>query len=135
MLSFGFFRIGKYSIQGESMPQILMLATTLILIALALYTFGIWGSKIAKMLKVWHAILMWIGLFFDCTGTVFMASQGGGYKLDLHGLTGAAAILAMLVNGIYATILLRRKRETELSGYRSLAWLHGVSGYYRWSQE
>ena len=47
--------------------------------------------------------LDWLGLACDITGTAIRMSYVGGLTADVHGVTGVAAILLMIIHAIWAT--------------------------------
>jgi uncharacterized repeat protein (TIGR03987 family) len=83
----------------------------IITLALIFYTVGIWSARITKRLKWWHVILFWLGLICDTWGTTMMLGLAGGLTFDIHGLSGLIAILLMLANAIWATLVMVRKDE------------------------
>jgi uncharacterized repeat protein (TIGR03987 family) len=82
-----------------------------ITLALVFYTVGVWSERIAGRLKGWHLIFFWLGLVCDTTGTAMMMDFAGGLTADVHGVTGVAAILLMIVHAIWATVVLARRDE------------------------
>lgn len=86
-------------------------ALVTILLAFVAYTVGVWSERCAGRLKPWHLTAFWIGLIFDTVGTKTMMNMAGGLTADLHGVTGVAAILLMLVHAVWATWVLVRKDE------------------------
>lgn len=103
------------------MPLTLLLAILSITMALILYTIGAWSQKITGQLKTWHAVLFWVGFVFDTTGTLLMALLAGGMELNLHGLSGVVAIVLMLVNAVWATIVLANKQEAALRNFHKFS--------------
>lgn len=89
-------------------------AIIVISLALVLYSIGVWSERFAGRLKSWHLAFFWLGLVFDTWGTGMMFEMAGGLTYDLHGLTGLAAILLMLVHAVWATIVLVRKDEAMI---------------------
>jgi len=122
------------------MSPIAKAATTIVLLALACYTTGVFASLIKRALKRWHMIVYWVGITFDITGTVFMAVLSGGYKFDSHGITGLIAFACMLVNAAGATMVLKNQNEAQMRRYPFisliiwLVWLSSVvtaAKYYK----
>ena len=108
------------------MSSTLLWAIITVFIALFIYTIGVWGSKITKGLRIWQMILFWIGLVFDGISTFLMSSLINGWKFDLHGLSGSAAFILMLINAIAATVVLSRKDETSIRKFPTfsiIVWL------------
>jgi uncharacterized repeat protein (TIGR03987 family) len=101
-----------------------MLISAIITITLALvfYTIGVWSEKIQGRLKKWHLIVFYIGLVFDTTGTTIMSKiAAGGFKLNFHGITGALAILLMLLHALWATVVLVKNNEKSLANFHRLS--------------
>lgn len=108
------------------MSPLLMASITFIVLALVFYTVGIWGERLGKQLKLWHVILLWCGFACDSTGTILMSVLAGRWSFNLHGITGALAILLMLSNAIWATYVYVTKNEKALLTYHKfsiLVWL------------
>lgn len=82
--------------------------------ALTLYTGGVWGEKLAGMLSGKHLGLFWAGLIFDTIGTTIMGRIAGVFTFNVHGITGAAAIVLMMVHAIWASIALGLRQESVL---------------------
>jgi uncharacterized repeat protein (TIGR03987 family) len=81
--------------------------------ALVFYTIGVWSEKLQGVLKRWHLVVFWTGLFFDTLGTTLMGRiAGGGFDLGFHSVTGALAIVLMLFHAVWATVVLR-KNDTK----------------------
>lgn len=81
-------------------------------LALLFYTIGIWSEKKQGQLRLWHLIVFWIGLSCDILGTVLMSKLStDGFKFNFHGITGLLAIILMLLNALWATIILIRNNE------------------------
>jgi uncharacterized repeat protein (TIGR03987 family) len=103
--------------------------TSMIIITLALlfYTIGIWSARITRQLKWWHVAFFWLGLICDTWGTVLMLGMAGGLSFDLHGLTGLIAILLMLANAIWATVVLLRRDERGIRTFhRFSVWVWAI---------
>lgn len=93
----------------------LLFAIITISLALVLYTIGVWGEKLQKILKPWHVIIFWLGLVCDTTGTALMSMMAeSSNPLNFHRITGGIAILLMLSHAIWATIVIIRKKETMM---------------------
>ena len=103
------------------MPGVSMIVITL---ALVFYTVGVWGARIARRLRWWHVVLFWLGLVCDTWGTTMMLGLAGGLSFDVHGVTGLLAIILMLVNAVWATVVLLRRDERWIhSFHRSSVWV------------
>jgi len=72
---------------------------------------------LSGVLKPWHLVLFWAGLVFDTTGTTLMSELAGGFKVNLHGVVGLAAIALMLIHSVWATIALLLKKEAVLRDF------------------
>jgi uncharacterized repeat protein (TIGR03987 family) len=92
--------------------MLLTIAIVFICSALAFYTVGVWAERIGGKLRWWHAIVFWIGVACDSTGTGAMGSLAGGlFANTFHGITGMAAIILMFFHAAWATIVLARRNE------------------------
>lgn len=99
------------------MFRLLPFAITFITSALVFYSIGVWGEKIVGRLKAWQLIFFWAGFVCDTTGTTLMTKIAGIFEFNIHGITGLAAIILMIVHAIWATITLLRKNENELKNF------------------
>ena len=113
----------------------LILSTTLITLALAFYSLGVWSERIARYLKPWHVSAFWCGFFFDVTGTLVM-HRLAKRPFDLssgHTLTGQIALWLMLAHAIWATRVARHGTEAARSGfhrYSLVVWLIWLIPYF-----
>jgi uncharacterized repeat protein (TIGR03987 family) len=95
--------------------MLLTIAMVFITAALVLYTVGVWAERISGRLERWHAVVFWLGLASDTTGTGAMAEMAGGlFQSTIHGLTGLLAILLMLFHAAWATWVLARRDEAMI---------------------
>jgi len=99
------------------MVNLLPFAITFISAALVFYSIGVWGEKISGRLRAWQLVFFWLGLVCDTTGTTLMTKIAGSFELNLHGITGAAAIALMIVHAVWATATLVRKNENEVKNF------------------
>ena len=102
------------------MTGTLIIAIITITLALVFYTLGVWSEHRSK-----HLVLFWLGLCMDTTGTILMgriAKQSiFSGQLSLHGITGALAIVLMIVHAIWATIVLVKKNEASAKNFHRLS--------------
>ncbi|GFI42452.1 MAG: TIGR03987 family protein [Dorea sp.] len=107
------------------MTGTLIIAIITITLALVFYTLGVWSEHRSKQLKKSHLVLFWLGLCMDTTGTILMgriAKQSiFSGQLSLHGITGALAIVLMIVHAIWATIVLVKKNEASAKNFHRLS--------------
>ncbi len=107
------------------MTGTLMAAIIAITSALALYTIGVWSEHRSRKLKKAHLVFFWLGLCMDTTGTILMGQiaehpmfSGG---LSLHGVTGALAIILMVVHAVWATVVLVRDNEGSAKNFHKFS--------------
>lgn len=107
------------------MTGALIAAIITITLALVFYTIGVWSEHQSKKLKKIHLIFFWLGLCMDTTGTSLMgriAKQSiFSGKLSLHGITGALAIILMIIHAIWATIVLVKNNEDSAKNFHRLS--------------
>lgn len=103
------------------MPTIAIVSTILITLALIFYSIGVWSERFAGRLKGWHLVFFWGGLLFDTIGTGMMMEMAGGLGLDIHSVTGVAAILLMIVHAVWATVVLARKDERAIVNFHKFS--------------
>ncbi len=93
------------------MTLTLLFAIVCMILALTCYSIGVWAEKLSGKLKRWHLVFFWGGLAADTSGTTLMSMISGAFTFSIHGVTGTAAILLMIIHAIWATIVLIRKKE------------------------
>ncbi|HWQ47213.1 MAG TPA: HsmA family protein [Longilinea sp.] len=103
------------------MSVILIVAIVTISLALVCYSIGVWSEKFAGRLKPWHLVFFWIGFVFDTTGTTLMGQIAGGLRFNIHGVTGALAILLMVFHAIWATIVLVKKDDHAIQNFHKFS--------------
>lgn len=86
-------------------------ASIYILIALALYSIGVWSERFAGRLKKWHLLFFWAGLIADSIGTGIMITMRENIVLNLHSVVGYTGITLMFIHTIWATAVLLRNNE------------------------
>jgi len=100
-----------------------LLSVILITLALVFYSIGVWSERISGRLKGWHLAFFWAGLICDTTGTGIMMEMSDANIFSVHGLTGAAAILLMLIHAVWASIVLWRKDEQAILNFHKFSVL------------
>lgn len=108
------------------MSSLLIVSIVSITSALLFYSIGVWSERISGRLKLWHLIFFYVGLLFDTTGTTLMSDMAGRLQFNLHGITGAIAIILMLFHAVWGTIVLIRKQETLIRNFHKFSlfvWL------------
>ncbi len=93
------------------MSTTLLISIVAMISALTFYTIGVWSEKFAGRLKWWHLAFFWLGFTADTVGTTLMGRMAGSFTINIHSITGLAAILLMFVHAAWATIVLLRKDE------------------------
>jgi uncharacterized repeat protein (TIGR03987 family) len=87
------------------------------ILALILYSIGVWGEKLVGRLQPWQLWFFWLGLACDTTGTTLMGRLAGKFMLDVHGLTGLAAIVLMALHAAWASAALALKQERVITHF------------------
>lgn len=103
------------------MPVPLRIAIVAMALAFLCYTAGVWGERVARQLRPWHAALFWIGFAADTTGTEMMRRIAGGLVPSLHTVTGVAALLLMLGHAIWATAVLARHDQAAATRFHRVS--------------
>lgn len=101
----------------------LIAAIVLMILALTLYTIGVWGERLAKRLAPRHLAFFWAGLVCDTAGTTVMSVMSGSFAWNFHGITGLAAILLMIAHALWATLVLVRKDEKAIAAFHRFSLL------------
>jgi uncharacterized repeat protein (TIGR03987 family) len=89
-------------------------AVVSITVAAIVYTIAVFAERRSGVLRLWHLVLFWSGFVFDTTGTTLMAHVAGGFRLNLHGVLGVAAIALMLIHSAWATVAIVQAQESVL---------------------
>ena len=96
-------------------------AIIIIILALLLYSIGVWSERIQGRLKVWHTVFFWFGLVCDTWGTGLMFEFVGGMSYDIHGFSGVLAIVLMFIHAIWATFVLIKKDEKMIANFHKFS--------------
>jgi uncharacterized repeat protein (TIGR03987 family) len=105
------------------MQSILGIAIVSMILALTLYTVGVWSERFNGRLKLWHLAFFWAGLVFDTAGTTLMSIMAGNINFDFHGVTGALAIALMLGHAVWAGVVLLLKKEKAILNFHKFSLL------------
>lgn len=117
ILSVSFARLGP-ALWILSTMNLLPFAIITISLALVFYTFGVWGERLQKTLKIWHVVLFWVGFVFDTAGTTLMGRIAeDGFSLNFHGIAGLLAIVLMAVHAVWATVTRIGGRKERLMSF------------------
>lgn len=99
----------------------LIFAIATITLALLWYSVAVWAEKFSERLKKWHVIFFWIGFISDATGTVTMTLISKGFLFDIHGISGPVALFLMLFHAIWATVVISKKNEKQISNFHKFS--------------
>lgn len=109
----------------------LIIASTSITAALLFYTLGVFAERRAGSLKLFHLICFWLGLVCDTTGTTIMTNIAKTSPLaesgiNVHGITGALAIILMIIHASWATWVYFKgsdKSHKSFHQFSTMVWL------------
>ncbi|MEO8222804.1 MAG: HsmA family protein [Specibacter sp.] len=111
----------------------LLPAIILITSALVFYSIGVWSEHIQRVLKWWHAGFFALGLLCDATGTFLMSRIAASGEVEASGVgaalnaimavTGAAALLLMVIHLVWAIIVLVRNSEAQKKRFHRFSLL------------
>lgn len=94
-------------------------------IALVLYSLGVWGAFRAKAMQERHATLIAVGVVFDVISVVAMGWEIGGLDLSPAGLpqtiVGLLALVGMLAIAVMAWMALKKSDAARLALLSKLA--------------
>ncbi len=96
-------------------------ASIIMAFALVFYSIGVWSERISGQLKLWHLIFFVLGLICDTWGTGMMLEMAGGMTFDIHGITGAIAILLMFIHAAWAFVVLKKKDEKAIHNFHKFS--------------
>ena len=127
---------GYFYCEGRNVQMELTFGMVFITAALISYTIAVWGEQITKELKPSFVVLFCVGVFCDTTGTLLMtlidSSPLGFYETLFHIITGASAILLMLIHAIWAIKVLTKKDEISAARFHRFSkfvWLFWLIPY------
>jgi uncharacterized repeat protein (TIGR03987 family) len=108
----------------------ILIGIVALVVALALYSVGVWGAFRAKSLRRRDITILWIGLAFDVLATAMMALSIGGLDLTPAGLPhtvlALTAMTGMIVIALLGTMAARGANDAllkSLSRYAIAPWL------------
>ena len=113
----------------------LILAIIAISLALIFYTIGVFSERRRGVLKPVHLFMFALGLIFDTTGTAIMSSMTNSEAqsgLQLHQITGFAAIFLMALHFLWALVVILRgdeKAKHNFHRFSLLVWLFWLIPY------
>ena len=94
--------------------------------AVTAYTIAVFTERKAGIIKKNHLYIFGIGLFFDTLGTTSMSLISDSFKFDIHGITGLAALLLMMLHVIFAIYVYLKGSDMAKKSfhkYSLLIWL------------
>jgi uncharacterized repeat protein (TIGR03987 family) len=96
------------------MPVNVLIGIFAIIIALVLYSIGVWRCMRAKSMQPRSLSFLWAGFVFDVLATAMMVLQAGGLQNDLHTILALVAMFGMLAAALLGTWAYRQG-QTKLS--------------------
>lgn len=114
---------------------LLVPAIVVISSALIFYTFGVWGERIQKGLKLWHVIAFLLGITADIGGTTLMEhiARSTGAHDNLHAITGFTAVILMLIQAVWAVVTYTKgstKAKEHFSRFSIVVWIIWLIPYF-----
>lgn len=108
------------------MPANIIIGLAALLVALILYTIGMWAAFRAKAFSTRTLVMLWVGALFDVLATVMMGLQVGGLDLrpgmpTVHTALALLAMAGMIVGAAVGTWASSAKRaDVAAAGSRVL---------------
>lgn len=106
------------------------IASSAITFALVFYTIGVFAERRAGTLKLSHIVFFYLGLACDTAGTAVMSVIAQGNSASpVHAITGALAIVLMVIHALWASVVFVKKNRERLERFHRfsvgvwLAWL------------
>lgn len=100
----------------------LPIAVSFIIAALVLYSIGVWAERMGGKLRLWHAVIFWMGLVCDTIGTGAMGELAGGmFQFTFHAITGMAALVLMAFHATWATVVLARNDKRLIGSFHKFS--------------
>ena len=107
------------------MNTILIIGTSVVILALAFYSIGIITEQVKKVINKKVLIFLTLGLIFDITATACMIIGSSNSPFTFHGFIGYTGLLAMIVE----TILAYRFNSKNGSEFKVTKGLHLYSRF------
>lgn len=101
--------------------MLLIISIVSMILALISYSIGVWGEKLSGGLKPWNLVFFWAGLTFDTTGTTIMGIMSEHFEMNIHGITGLAAIILMIFHALWATYILIKKNKKLAANFHKFS--------------
>ena len=79
------------------MPINVLIGILAVIIALVLYSIGVWGAFRSGKVSRRGLMILWVGFGFDVLATLMMAIQAKGISNDLHSILALIALAGMLL--------------------------------------
>lgn len=79
------------------MPINVLIGILAVIIALVLYSIGVWGAFRSGKVSRRGLMILWGGFGFDVLATLMMAIQAKGISNDLHSILALIALVGMLL--------------------------------------
>ena len=108
-------------------------ASIIMAAALGFYSIGVWGERIVGRLKWWNLGFFILGLVCDSWGTGLMFKMTGGMTFDIHGISGLLAITLMVINAVWALIVLLKKDKEASANFHKfviVVWIIWLIPYF-----
>ena len=93
-------------------------ASSAITFALVFYTIGVFAERRAGTLKLSHIVFFYLGLACDTAGTAVMSVIAQGNSASpAHAITGALAIVLMVIHALWASVVFVKKNRERLERF------------------
>lgn len=111
------------------------MAVAVISSALVFYTFGVWGERIQKGLRLWHVVAFLLGVVADVVGTSLMEhiAKLTGQHDQLHAVTGLVAVTLMIIHAVWAVFTYiegSEKAKRNFSKFSIFVWCVWLIPYF-----
>jgi hypothetical protein len=117
-------------------PVNIIVGNVALIIALVLYSVGVWGAFRAKAFSGKHHTMIWVGVCFDILATLMMSiSAGGSLQWDtpankLHTAVALAAFLGMVgVASAVSPLKVSAKASKALTRWAVAPWALWIGVY------
>jgi uncharacterized repeat protein (TIGR03987 family) len=104
-----------------------MVGIVAMVVAMVLYSVGVWGAFRAKKLSQKNVMFVLAGVVFDVIGTGAMfVSAGNTFVNDLHTWVAMVAFFGMLILGIVGTWAVQKNKDellAKLSKWALAPWV------------
>lgn len=116
----------------------LKIAILFVTLAMIFYSSSIIINLASKKIKSFVLILIWLGVFCDISGIIFMFQIRPGVHFDVHSIIGISALFLMSVKAMILVYRYFKCNKIDTVIYKvfgTISWLLWMYGFYSGMQK